>query len=381
MKRLSPLEDGRAAISVWKAAPTQGHVPWRYELKAKARSGVGKGAARALRREGWIPAVIYGDKKDPLPISISYNEAMKSIYAGGFLSHVITVDVDGTKHRVIPRDYQLDPVKDTALHVDFLRVGANTKLNVQVAVHFVNQEESPGIKKGGVLNIVHHTVELSCPANAIPDALMVDLTGREVGDTIHISSLQLPAGTTVRSHEEDLTIATIVAPSGLRAEEARRCAAAGSRSAGRRCRRSAKGCRSGQEVSILLQGVARRAIPILPDTGRRAMHLIVGLGNPGDKYRHNRHNIGFLAVDAIASRHAFPPFREKFNGLISEGTIAGEKVLILKPQTFMNSSGESVEAAAQFYKLTPADITVIYDELDLVARQGAHQARRRQWRP
>ena len=103
------------------------------ELKAQARSGVGKGAARALRREGLIPAVIYGDKKAPLPISISYNEAMKSIYAGGFLSHIITVEVDGEKHRVIPRDYQLDPVKDKALHVDFLRVGPNTKLHVQVA--------------------------------------------------------------------------------------------------------------------------------------------------------------------------------------------------------------------------------------------------------
>ena len=108
------------------------------ELKAKARSGVGKGAARALRREGWIPAVIYGDKKDPLPISISYNEAMKSIYGGGFLSHVISVDVDGTKHQVIPRDYQLDVVKDKALHVDFLRVGPNTKLHVEVAVGVVD---------------------------------------------------------------------------------------------------------------------------------------------------------------------------------------------------------------------------------------------------
>ena len=106
------------------------------ELKAQARGGVGKGAARALRREGLIPAVIYGDKKAPLPISISYNEAMKSIFAGGFLSHIITVDVDGEKHRVIPRDYQLDPVKDKALHVDFLRVGKGTKLNVQVHVKF-----------------------------------------------------------------------------------------------------------------------------------------------------------------------------------------------------------------------------------------------------
>ena len=190
------------------------------DLVAKARSGVGKGAARALRREGWIPAVIYGDKKDPLPISISYNEAMKSIYAGGFLSHVINVEVDGEKHRVIPRDYQLDPVKDKAQHVDFLRVGPNTKLHVQVAVHFVNQDASPGIKKGGVLYIVHHTLDLTCPASAIPEAITIDLTGKEVGDSIHLSSIELPKGTSVRTHEKDMTIATIAAPSALRSEDA-----------------------------------------------------------------------------------------------------------------------------------------------------------------
>ena len=190
------------------------------ELKAKARSGVGKGAARALRREGWIPAVIYGDKKDPTPVSISYNEAMKSIYAGGFLSHVITLDVDGTKHRVLPRDYQLDVVSDKAMHVDFLRVGAHTKLNVQVAVHFINQDQSPGIKKGGVLNIVHHTLELQVPADAIPESLTVDLTGKDIGDTLHLSAIDLPKGASVRSHETDLTIATIAAPSALRSDEA-----------------------------------------------------------------------------------------------------------------------------------------------------------------
>ena len=190
------------------------------ELKAKARSGVGKGAARALRREGWIPAVIYGDKKDPLPIAISYNDAMKRIYGGGFLSHVITLDVEGTQHRVLPRDYQLDPVKDFAMHVDFLRVGAHTKLHVEVPVHFINQEQSPGIKKGGVLNIVHHTLDLTVAADNIPEKVTVDLTGKDIGDSIHISSIQLPAGTSDHSHEADLTIATIVAPSGLRSEEA-----------------------------------------------------------------------------------------------------------------------------------------------------------------
>jgi large subunit ribosomal protein L25 len=196
------------------------------ELKAQARSGVGKGAARALRREGLIPAVIYGDKKAPLPISISYKDAMKAIYAGGFLSHIITVDVDGEKHSVIPRDYQLDPVKDKALHVDFLRIGKGSKIHVQVPVHFANEDASPGIKRGGVLNVVHHTLDLTVEADNIPEEVVVDLTGLDVGQSIHISSIKLPAGASDHSHETDLTIATIVAPSGLRAEEAEEAAAA-----------------------------------------------------------------------------------------------------------------------------------------------------------
>lgn len=190
------------------------------ELSAQARDRVGKGAARALRREGLIPAVIYGDSKPPVTVSISYKDAHHRIYAGGFLSHVITLDVDGQKHRVIPRDYQLDPVKDFPMHVDFLRVGANTRLNVQVHVDFINQLESPGLKRGGVLNIVHHTVDLSCPAEQIPDHITVDLTGLDIGDTVHISSIKLPEGVSVHTHEDDLTIATIVAPSALKSEDA-----------------------------------------------------------------------------------------------------------------------------------------------------------------
>jgi large subunit ribosomal protein L25 len=195
------------------------------ELKAQARAGVGKGAARALRRQGLVPAVIYGDKQEPLPVSITYNEALKRIYAGGFLSRVITLDVDGQKHRVIPRDYQLDPVKDLPLHVDFLRVGAGTKLTVEVRVQFVNELASPGLKRGGVLNIVRHTVELACPADAIPDHLTVDLTGVDIGESIHISAITLPAGVAPTT-ERDFTIATIVAPSGLRSEEGEAEAAA-----------------------------------------------------------------------------------------------------------------------------------------------------------
>jgi large subunit ribosomal protein L25 len=195
------------------------------ELKAQARAGVGKGAARALRRQGLVPAVIYGDKKPPVGVAIAYKDAHKRIYDGGFLSHVITLDVDGEKHRVIPRDYQLDPVKDFPIHIDFLRVGAGTKLTVDVHVTFINELASPGIKRGGVLNIVRHTVELSCPADAIPDHITVDLTGKEVGDSIHISAIELPPGVTPVIRERDFTIATIAAPSGLRAEEAEAAAA------------------------------------------------------------------------------------------------------------------------------------------------------------
>lgn len=188
-------------------------------LSAQAREGVGKGAARELRRQGLVPAVIYGDKKPPVTISISYKDAMKNIYAGGFLSHVIELDVDGTKHRVIPRDYQLDPVKDFALHVDFLRVGANSTLNVEVHVNFINEEKSPGLKRGGTLNIVRHTVEVSAPANSIPEEITVDLTGAEIGDSIHISAVTLPKGVTPVITDRDFTIATLVAPSALKSSE------------------------------------------------------------------------------------------------------------------------------------------------------------------
>ncbi|WDR04082.1 50S ribosomal protein L25/general stress protein Ctc [Devosia algicola] len=186
------------------------------ELKAQARSLVGKGAARELRRQGKIPAVIYGNKKPPVTISIAYKDAMKSIYSGGFLSHILTLDVDGEKHQVIPRDYQLDPVKDFAMHVDFLRIGKGTKLNVQVHVNFINEEASPGLKRGGTLNIVHHTLDLNVSADNIPEEITVDLTGLDIGDSVHMSSITLPKGVLDHSHEDDATIATIVAPSALK---------------------------------------------------------------------------------------------------------------------------------------------------------------------
>ncbi|MBX3569960.1 MAG: 50S ribosomal protein L25/general stress protein Ctc [Rhizobiaceae bacterium] len=180
-----------------------------YELTAVAREQVGKGSARAVRRNGQVPAVIYGDKQPPLAIALSYKDVYYKIHGGGFLTTVATIDVGGQKIQVLPKDYQLDPVKDTPLHVDFLRVGKDTEVNVNVPVHFINEDKSPGLKRGGTLNIVRHEVEFHCPANAIPEFITVDLEGTDIGDSIHISAVKLPGGVRPVIHDRDFTIATI----------------------------------------------------------------------------------------------------------------------------------------------------------------------------
>jgi len=185
-----------------------------YELKAELRERVGKGSSRELRRKGLIPAVIYGDKQEPVAISLPSKEVTLKIHSGGFMTTIATIDVGGKKISVLPKDYQLDPVRDFTMHVDFLRVGANTQVNVEVPVHFINEAKSPGIKIGGVLNIVRHEVELHCPADAIPEFLTADLSGLKIGDGIHISNIKLPEGATPVIGDRDFTIATIVAPAG-----------------------------------------------------------------------------------------------------------------------------------------------------------------------
>jgi len=181
-------------------------------LTAQARDRAGKGVARALRREGRVPAVVYGDKKSPDLISLGYNEVMRLWNKGTFMSHLVDLDVGGKVQRVIPRDVQLDPVRDFVIHVDFLRLGKGATIAVEVPVHFINEEESPGMKRGGALNVVRHEVELNCPAESIPESIEVDLTGIDVGDSIHISAIQLPGGVTPTITDRDFTIATIIAP-------------------------------------------------------------------------------------------------------------------------------------------------------------------------
>ena len=190
-----------------------------YELKAEAREQVGKGSARAVRRNGQIPAVIYGDKQPPLAITLSWKDVYYKIHGGGFLTTVATIDVGGKKIQVLPKDFQLDPVSDSPMHVDFLRVGKNTEVNVQVPVHFINEEKSPGIKRGGTLNIVRHEVEFHCPANAIPEFITVDLEGTDIGDSLHISAVKLPKGVKPVIADRDFTIATIAGTSASKSEE------------------------------------------------------------------------------------------------------------------------------------------------------------------
>ena len=206
------LHNSRWALQKHQKGNAMSHAS--YELKAETRERVGKGSSRELRRNGLIPAVIYGDKQAPVSIALSTKEVTQKIHAGGFMTTVATIDVNGEKIRVLPKDYQLDPVRDFTLHVDFLRVSKDSQVTVEVPVHFVNEEKSPGIKIGGVLNIVRHEVELHVSADDIPEFLTVDLTGLKIGDGVHISHVKLPKGATPVITDRDFTIATIVSPAG-----------------------------------------------------------------------------------------------------------------------------------------------------------------------
>ncbi len=190
------------------------------KLAAVARDRVGKGAARAIRRQGMIPAVVYGTGQPPKAIAIEFKEAKKLIYDGGFMTTMFEIDIEGDKERVIPRDYQLDPVKDMPIHIDFFRVAKGQTVTVEVPVHFLNQETCVGIKRGGTLNVVRHTVELFVPADAIPDAIEVDIKSLDMGDSLHISAVKLPKGCSPTIQDRDFTIATIATPAGFKEDEA-----------------------------------------------------------------------------------------------------------------------------------------------------------------
>ena len=184
------------------------------DIKVEARSQVGKGSARAARRAGLVPAVIYGNKESAIPITLNANQWRQLMNKPGIFSQLINIEVNDEKHFVLPRDIQQHPVSEEAEHVDFLRVTKNATVAVGITVEFVNEDKCTGLKLGGVLNIVRPQVELNCPAIAIPEKLTVDLEGLNVGHTIHISAIQLPEGCTPTITDRDFTVATIAAPRG-----------------------------------------------------------------------------------------------------------------------------------------------------------------------
>ncbi|QQN74061.1 50S ribosomal protein L25/general stress protein Ctc [Croceicoccus sp. YJ47] len=185
-------------------------------LAAEKRERAGKGASRALRREGRVPAVVYGGKEEPQPIHVEERALVKLLDTGHFMNSIVMVEIDGKKLRTLPKDVALHPVRDTPTHVDFFRLAKDAKVDVNVPVVFVNEEAAPGLKRGGVLNVVRHELELVCDADHIPDQIEIDVTGLEIGDSIHISHVKLPKGSESAITDRDFTIATVVAPSALK---------------------------------------------------------------------------------------------------------------------------------------------------------------------
>jgi large subunit ribosomal protein L25 len=195
-------------------------MPEITTLSAEPRARAGKGAARAARRMGRIPGIIYGDSKEPVLISLEPRELSRALANRGFFATLVDLAVDGVVHRTLPRDVQYHPATDKPLHIDFMRVGGHTQVTVTVPVVFANPEMSPGIRRGGILNIVRHGIELSCPVDRIPDQLVVDLSGLEIGDSLHISRVTIPEGCRPTITERDFTIASIAASSAVREEAA-----------------------------------------------------------------------------------------------------------------------------------------------------------------
>ncbi|HVQ09188.1 MAG TPA: 50S ribosomal protein L25/general stress protein Ctc [Allosphingosinicella sp.] len=197
-------------------------------LSAETRERAGKGASRVLRREGRVPAVVYGNNEEPLSIHLEEKLLVRALSTGHFMNSVVMIDAGGAPVRTLPKDVQFHPVTDRPLHVDFLRISEHAKVTVAVPINFTDEDKSKGLKRGGVLNAVRHELELVCDAAEIPEEVEISLAGLDIGDSLHISAVTLPKGTESAITDRDFTIATIVAPSGLKmdAEDAAAEAAA-----------------------------------------------------------------------------------------------------------------------------------------------------------
>ncbi len=203
------------------------------ELRAEPRAGKGKGPAYQARLKGMVPGVVYGGDAEPQNVSVDYRTLERHYQTGSFTTSLVMLDIAGTKTRVIPREVQIDPVTDRPVHVDFMRLGEGAKVRLAIPVHFRNQGESPGLKKGGVLNIVRHEIELLCPAENIPEEIVIDLTGMDIHDSVHIEDVKLPEGVKPIIRGRDFTVCSIVAPTSVIEEQKAAAAAAAAAPAAR----------------------------------------------------------------------------------------------------------------------------------------------------
>ena len=201
-------------------------MPEMINLSAEPRLRAGKGPARATRRAGRVPAIVYGDNKEPVLISLEPRELSRVLARPGFFNHIVEISVEGATHRTLPREVQYHPVTDAPLHIDFQRVGAGSQVTVAVPVVFINQEQAPGLRRGGILNVVRHEIEMVCSVDSIPERIVADLTGLDIGDSLHISAVELPAQARPVVQERDFTIASIAASSAVREEAAAAAATA-----------------------------------------------------------------------------------------------------------------------------------------------------------
>jgi large subunit ribosomal protein L25 len=193
-------------------------MPEIISLAAELRERAGKGAARATRRAGRVPGIIYGDGKEPVAISLEPRELARAVNRAGFFATLVDVSVDGGVQRTLAREVQQHPVTDAALHIDFMRVGAGARVTVSVPVHFINHDRAPGLRRGGILNVIRHNIDLACSVDAIPERLTVDLDGLEIGDSVHIEAVTMPEGVRPVLASRDSTIASIAASSAVREE-------------------------------------------------------------------------------------------------------------------------------------------------------------------
>jgi large subunit ribosomal protein L25 len=223
-------------------------------IQATARVNAGRGSARAERRAGRVPGIIYGDGKPPLNISLDFEDLRHRIFAGRFLTTLHDIEVDGVKHRVIPREFQLDPVRERPLHVDFMRLGEGAEIRVRIPIHVVNADQAPGVKRGGTVNIVTHTIEVRCKPEAIPPAIDVDVSGLEINYSKHLSDIELPKGIRVVT-QKDITLVTIVPPSGY-AEEMKALAEAAAA--------AAAAAATAAEAGVPAEGAAPAGAPAAP---------------------------------------------------------------------------------------------------------------------